>query len=336
MSHLSTSLPCEAATRSIPIVCTLHDYWLMCPRGQFMQMHPRDPENLWAACDGQDDRKCAERCYARYFGGAPDEREEDITYWTGWVGRRMRHVREMTELADCFIAPARYLLDRYRDEFGIQARKLIHLDYGFDLARLEGRARAPGEPFVFGYIGTHIPAKGIHDLIRAFGEVAGESLLRIWGRPRGQNTEALKALARDLPGGKAERVEWLHEYRNADIVREVFDRVDAMPDGGMQGIFGTASPSCSRTTGAPRTSTRAGSPSTEAGFSTSTYSTRAAPALATKTAGCTSTSRGASCTGGASRRWSRSTTDRRGSNASMAVSKSSTRQGLPSWSFARR
>ena len=228
LNHLSTSLPFEAATRGIPVVHTLHDFWIMCPRGQFMQTHPSDPEDLWAACDGQDDRKCAEHCYARYFGGTPAEREEDAVYWTGWVRRRMRHLREMTELVDLFVAPARTLRDRYRDEFGVPAHKLVHLDYGFDLARLRGRARTPDEPFVFGYIGTHIPAKGIHDLIRAFGAVAGDSLLRIWGRPRGQSTEALGALARSLSGGKAERVEWLHEYRNAGIVRDVFDRVDAI------------------------------------------------------------------------------------------------------------
>ena len=229
LNHLSTSLPFEAAARSIPVVYTLHDYWLMCPRGQFMQTHPRDPENLWAVCDGQEDRKCAERCYARYFGGAPDEREADVSYWTGWVERRMRHVRAMTEFVDRFIAPARYLHDRYRDEFGLPAPKLVHLDYGFDLARLrERRMRPPDDPFVFGYIGTHIPAKGIQDLVRAFGSVTGEALLRIWGRPGGQSTEALRALVRNLPAGKAERVEWLPEYRNADIVRDVFDRVDAI------------------------------------------------------------------------------------------------------------
>ena len=76
--------------------------------------------------------------------------------------------------------------------------------------------------------GTHIPAKGVQDLIRAFGAVSGETLLRIRGRPRGQNTEALEALVRALPPERAERVEWLPEYRNADIVREVFDRVDAI------------------------------------------------------------------------------------------------------------
>ncbi len=229
LNHLSTSLPFEAAARSIPVVHTLHDYWPMCPRGQFILTYPLDPEDPWTVCDGQEDRKCAERCYARYFGGAPDEREADAAYWTGWVARRMRHVREMTELVDCFIAPGRYLLDRYRDGFGLAESKLVHLDYGFDLARLGGRRDRPeGGLFVFGYIGTHIPAKGIQHLIRAFGGVDGAARLRIWGRPQGQNTETLKALARALPAGKSDRVEWLPEYRNADIVREVFDRVDAI------------------------------------------------------------------------------------------------------------
>ena len=228
LNHLSTSLVAEAANRQVPIVYTLHDYWVMCPRGQFMQMHPEDPDNLWAACDGQADRKCAERCYARYFSGAPDEREVDVAHWTNWVARRMDHVRKMTELVDLFIAPARYLLDRYRDAFRIPESKLVYLDYGFAHDRLVGRRRVAGEPFTFGYIGTHIPAKGIHHLIEAFGGVHGSARLRIWGRALGQDTGALKGLAASLPDGAAARVEWLPEYRNRDIVREVFDHVDAI------------------------------------------------------------------------------------------------------------
>lgn len=228
LNHLSTSLVFEAARREVPVVYTLHDYWVMCPRGQFMQMHPEDPGELWPACDGQVDRKCAERCYARYFSGAPDERERDVVYWSDWVGRRMAHMREVVEHVDRFIAPARYLHDRYRDEFGLPAAKLVFLDYGFDRARLRGRERRPGEAFTFGYIGTHIPAKGIHVLIEAFGRLQGDARLLIWGRPRGQDTEALKALARGLPNGAGARIEWRPEYRNAEIVRDVFDHVDAI------------------------------------------------------------------------------------------------------------
>lgn len=228
LNHLSTSLVAEAALREVPVLYTLHDYWLMCPRGQLMQRHPEDPSDLWATCSGQEDAKCAERCYARYFSGAPGERAEDAAYWTGWVARRMRHVREMAELVDLFIAPARYLQARYRDELGLPERKLVYLDYGFDRARLSGRRRLAGEPFVFGYIGTHIPAKGIHHLLEAFGRVPGPARLRIWGRPRGADTDALHDLARRLPGDASSRVEWLPEYRNQAIVPEVFNRVDAI------------------------------------------------------------------------------------------------------------
>ena len=228
LNHLSTSLVAKASDRGIPIVYTLHDYWLMCPRGQFMQMFPEDARQIWTACDGQEDRKCAERCYARYFSGDPEEWETDVDQWSRWVSKRMAHVRKMVERVDLFIAPARYLYDRYHQQFGIPEEKLVLLDYGFSLERLQGRQRTPDEPFTFGYIGTHIPAKGIHHLIEAFGQLQGAPQLRIWGKPRGQDTESLKALAAFLPQGAANRVEWLPEYRNQQIVPDVFNRVDAI------------------------------------------------------------------------------------------------------------
>ena len=200
LNHLSTSLVFAAKDRGVPVVFTLHDYWLMCPRGQFIQMYPENPSDPWAVCDGQDDRKCAERCYSRYFSGDQREYELDVDYWTRWVGRRMAHVREVCDAVDVFIAPAMYLLRRFRDEFGLPEEKLVYLDYGFHLDRMAGRERAKGESFTFGYIGTHIPAKGVDHLIQAFGKLSGDSRLRIWGRDRGVETEGLRALARSLPG----------------------------------------------------------------------------------------------------------------------------------------
>ena len=228
LNHLSTSLVYPARERGIPLVLTLHDYWLMCPRGQFIQMYPQDPSDTWAVCGGQDDRKCAVRCYCRYFGGSTDEFETDAAYWTGWVGRRMAHVRNVSDAVDVFVAPAMYLLERFRDDFGIPEEKLVYLDYGFHLDRLRGRSREQGDPFTFGYIGTHIPAKGVDHLIRAFGSLSGHSLLRIWGRDRGVETEGLKSLANSLPDSAGGRIEWMGEYENPAIVPDVFDRCDAI------------------------------------------------------------------------------------------------------------
>ena len=41
LNHLSLSMLREAETRNVPMVYTLHDYWLMCPRGQFIQRNSR-------------------------------------------------------------------------------------------------------------------------------------------------------------------------------------------------------------------------------------------------------------------------------------------------------
>ncbi|HGG57963.1 MAG TPA: glycosyltransferase, partial [Nannocystis exedens] len=207
---------------------TLHDYWIMCPRGQLMQMNSIGGGPRWALCDGQEDQKCAERCYSRYYSGAAQESEIDTAYWADWVGRRMRHIRQVVDKVDLFIAPARFLLERYRDDFGLPASKLCYLDYGFDLDRLRNRRRVEGESFTFGYIGTHIPAKGIHVLIEAFGRLPGCAQLRIWGRPRGQDSAALRALGHALPGGAGSRIEWLGEYKNQEILKDVFNRVDAI------------------------------------------------------------------------------------------------------------
>ena len=67
------------------------------------------------------------RCYSRYFSGKADEYELDAAHWTGWVGRRMAHVREVCDSVDVFIAPAMYLLRRFRDDFGIPGEKLVYL-----------------------------------------------------------------------------------------------------------------------------------------------------------------------------------------------------------------
>jgi glycosyltransferase involved in cell wall biosynthesis len=228
LNHLSTSLVFETHQRTIPLVFTLHDYWLMCPRGQFIQIRPKDGTDLWPLCEGQDDRTCAERCYARYFSGAPSELDADLVYWTDWVHRRMAHIREVCAMVDLFIAPSHYLLQRFRDEFGLPAQKLAYLDYGFHRERLRNRRRVSGKPFTFGYIGTHVPAKGVNLLIEAFGRLSGQPLLRIWGRASGVETASLHALTTKLPVAVQDRIAWMGEYGNTEIVEQVLNHCDAI------------------------------------------------------------------------------------------------------------
>jgi glycosyltransferase involved in cell wall biosynthesis len=230
LNHLSTSLVQEAHRREIPIVFTLHDFWLMCPRGQFLQFFSENGSNTFSLCDGQEDRKCAERCWSRYFSGAPDGQSEEIRYHTEWVRCRMRHVREMTELVDLFISPSKQLRQKFLEEFGLPPERVVCLDYGFNVERLRNRRRTPerDREFVFGYIGTHVPAKGIHHLLDAFGRMSGNARLRIWGRPHPESTPALKEIHNRLPAQVRERVSWEGEYQNHEIVPRVFNLVDAI------------------------------------------------------------------------------------------------------------
>ncbi len=227
LNHLSTSLVEKVQARRIPMVFTLHDYWLMCPRGQFIQRNTQEPF-LWNRCDKQEDRKCAENCYTGYFSGADDEWQQDSDYWTGWVARRQSHLRQMIDLVDILIAPAHSLLERFQKDLSIPSSKLIYLDYGFDLSRLKNRERQKEKGFVWGYIGTHTPQKGIHLLLQAFSKLKGESRLRIWGRSRAEVTAGLKQIASGFSADVQNRIEWLPEYSNLSIVEDVFNHVDAI------------------------------------------------------------------------------------------------------------
>jgi glycosyltransferase involved in cell wall biosynthesis len=230
LGHLSSSLVKQASLRSIPVVFTLHDFWLMCPRGQFLQFFPTNPDDPFALCDGQEDRKCATHCCARHFSGAPDDEPEDVRYYTEWIRRRMQHMREICTMVDMFITPSKQLRRRFVEEFSLPIQRVEHLDYGFDLRRLSGWRRAPRADggFVFGYIGTHVPAKGIHHLLDAFARLNDNARLRIWGRPHAETTPALMQIHNRLPASVRQRISWEGEYANEDIVRAVFNQVDAI------------------------------------------------------------------------------------------------------------
>jgi glycosyltransferase involved in cell wall biosynthesis len=224
LNHLSLGLPEVAKAMGASTVFTLHDFWLMCPRGQFLQWGLTENEP-WKLCDGQEDAKCASKCFNRFVEGVDEEQE--LLHWEQWVATRMQASRMACHAIDRFLAPSRRLMKRHIEEFGLDASIVEYLDYGFDITRLAGRSRPKGSSFVFGYIGRHHPSKGIHDLIDAFCGLEGKAILKIWGRPQGQLTQSLKRRAASFSNG-GNRIEWLPEYDNENIVEEVFNRCDCI------------------------------------------------------------------------------------------------------------
>lgn len=223
LNHLSTGIVSVTQKLNIPLVYTLHDYWLMCPRGQFLQFNIDDDSEAWQLCQQQQHQNCAIKCYSRYFSGKKSQQKKDIAFWTNWVKHRMQETQNLSQQVDAFIAPSRHLQEKFIHQFGIKREKIFFLDYGFDLQRFSNRKRLQEKELVFGYIGTHIPAKGIQDLIQAFAMIVGSTKLRIWGRPRAETAFYLKSLS-----NATSSIEWMGEYSNDTIVEKVFNYCDVI------------------------------------------------------------------------------------------------------------
>lgn len=235
LNHLSTGLIDELNKLNIPIVYTLHDFWLMCPRGQFLT-RCIGKDNNYELCEKQEDKKCAIDCYSVHFSGKEENEKEDIAYWTTWVHQRMIETKAIINKVDLFIAPSNYLRHRFINDFDIPEQKIIYLDYGFPIEYLTQTEKSKEiESYTFGYIGTHIPAKGVNLLIEAFKQIDEPARLKIFGPPREQSTKALQELAQNSKNP----IEFLGEYVNRNIATDVFSKVDCIV---VPSIWGENSP----------------------------------------------------------------------------------------------
>jgi glycosyltransferase involved in cell wall biosynthesis len=238
LNHLSTSLLGRAHSKRIPILFTLHDFWLMCPRGQFLQCINSLGDDLYPVCHSQENEKCAKHCYRRYFSSQEDG--DDLQFWTRWVEKRMNHIRdEVVGKTDLFVAPSIYLQDRFINDFDIDPSKMVYIDYGFHLDRLQNRKRKQEELLTFGYIGTHKQAKGIFHLLQAFEKAHEGAQLKIWGPSMGTFTESLKSYVSNFDPKVRDKIKWMGGYSNKEIVDEVFNHVDAIV---VPSIWGENSP----------------------------------------------------------------------------------------------
>lgn len=234
LNHLSTGIVQVLHDRKIPIVFTLHDFWLMCPRGQFLQVNFNN-SYFHQLCNGQENEKCAINCYNRYFSGVEAAYHDDLAYWTKWVATRMAETRSIIDKVDIFIAPSHYLRNRFITDFGVPEHKIIYLDYGFPLHYLEPCLPKVKPNYTFGYIGTHIPAKGIDLLIEAFSNLNVPATLKIWGRSAGQSTGNL-----EIQAAKSQHtIQFMGEYVNRNLAQTVFTEVDCIV---VPSIWGENSP----------------------------------------------------------------------------------------------
>lgn len=139
----------------IPVVMTLHDYWLMCPRGQ---MFHRDEQ----ACATVEPERCG-ACLQATF-----------PWWLQESSRAEQaaavHERARKTLAACavLVVPSARAMPPF-EALGIARERFQVVENGVDteaLASLPPPAAGPG-PLRLGYFGTVMPSKGLHVLLDA-------------------------------------------------------------------------------------------------------------------------------------------------------------------------
>jgi glycosyltransferase involved in cell wall biosynthesis len=191
---LSTTCVHEAQRRGIRTVFTLHDFWLICPRGQRLRHdltlceshtqadcvrcvaaqlrvgggHARSRALLERAARLREMR--LPRAIYRRIASRPFAKESDAI---AQIEARERAVRSMFDSVDLFVSPSHFLKERFVEE-GLAADRILVSDNGFDMTSWRSFKRTPrgdGAPIRFAYLGTWIPSKGVHVLLEAFREL---------------------------------------------------------------------------------------------------------------------------------------------------------------------
>jgi GT2 family glycosyltransferase/glycosyltransferase involved in cell wall biosynthesis len=204
LTCLSTTIVCSLAARRVPVFFTLHDYWLLCHRGQLLDVNyrvcagPRADEGCHACLGAAGGahaiafagaravramerrlpgpaarglRWAAERVAAMGANAAAGEDEER---------QRIAHMRRLCGNVTQFLAPSRYARDRFA-EFGVPADRMTVWPYGV-AASPRAACGARPEGLRLGYAGSLMISKGVHVLLDAAGRLpAGSVSVSVFG-----------------------------------------------------------------------------------------------------------------------------------------------------------
>jgi len=194
---LSHGIVREIKKRNIPIAYTLHDYWLMCYRGQLVK------EDL-SLCESGP---CPECLFClRYLLGIKKYSLYLYSFLRVWLSpaginvlkkvyllfknRKFanefeiwkRSLRDIRMKIDLFIAPSYFIKNKF-SKFGIQDDRIVYLPYGFDHKNHMVNKKTKSYKIRFGFMGTLLPVKGLDVLISAFKKVYGDgAVLSIYGK----------------------------------------------------------------------------------------------------------------------------------------------------------
>lgn len=185
LTCLSTGIPRQAASRDIPVVMTLNDYWLICHRGQLLDLDGRRCPGPWdggcakclppAALATNAAFRSVRRLQSLPIGGVsaaigiaarawdaatPTERTRAATLC------RLDHMRAAVADVRFFLAPSATLATAFAP-FGLPEHRIIRCNQGISTARFECVQRTASNHLRIGFAGGLQPTKGGDILIDA-------------------------------------------------------------------------------------------------------------------------------------------------------------------------
>jgi glycosyltransferase involved in cell wall biosynthesis len=150
---LSTLIIAEIKKRKIPVVFTLHDYWLICPQWHFLKKD-------FTTCDNNIDisqclncldvqlsiKKMPKRIYLAFRNVLPNfiihflkniylnlaKYNLNSQKTLAKIETRLRHIKELCSMIDLFIAPSQFLRKKFI-EFGISEDKIKFISHGINI-----------------------------------------------------------------------------------------------------------------------------------------------------------------------------------------------------------
>jgi len=157
LSHLSTNIIKIVKSYNIPIVYTIHDFWLFCIRGQMVNYKGK-------LCESPSIEKCM-ICSGCYMINRKI------------VEKVFKHMKKSIDMIDLFISPS-YTLKNFFIEQGVLEDKIKYLKYGFDKSKIKYKRKIfnKNSKITFGFMGRIIPTKGIKVLVEAFKDLKNQKL----------------------------------------------------------------------------------------------------------------------------------------------------------------
>jgi len=239
---LSLGIVKEAKRRGLPVIFTLHDYWLFCHRGQLIN------DKLYT-CNGYENSRCGDclrmqlsiRPKAMYFYqifrkilplfllkkikrmylAVNNKTDLDV------VSERYKHAHAIIPDIDLFLSPSNFLMDKMIS-FGVPQSKISYLQTGIEQELFKDATKIKSNKIRFGYIGIILPMKGLDVLVRAFRKLSNPNAqLLIFGKcfPYAGYEDYFKSLESYSRADK--RIKLMGAFEHTKVA-EIFAQIDVL------------------------------------------------------------------------------------------------------------